>query len=37
MIEDFPSNVKSINVIYDLQYDRFAPFILIKEETIFID
>ncbi|EMN26359.1 hypothetical protein [Leptospira kirschneri] len=37
VIEDFPSNVKSINVIYDLQYDRFAPFILIKEETIFID
>ncbi|EMO29964.1 hypothetical protein LEP1GSC170_5074 [Leptospira interrogans serovar Bataviae str. HAI135] len=37
MIEDFHSNVKSINVIYELQYDRFAPCNLYKEETIFID
>ncbi|EMO52729.1 hypothetical protein [Leptospira noguchii] len=37
VIEDFHSNVKSINVIYELQYDRLAPCMLHKEETIFID
>ncbi|EMM95615.1 hypothetical protein LEP1GSC158_5106 [Leptospira interrogans serovar Zanoni str. LT2156] len=37
MIEDFHSNVKSINVIYDLQYDSPAPSMLHKEKTILID
>ncbi|WP_196221636.1 hypothetical protein [Leptospira weilii] len=38
VIENFHANVKSINVIYALQYDRFtAPCILNQEETIFID
>ncbi|WP_198286360.1 hypothetical protein [Leptospira interrogans] len=37
VIEDFHSNVKSINVIYDLQYDSPAPSMFHKEKTIFID
>ncbi|EMJ94449.1 hypothetical protein LEP1GSC193_1168 [Leptospira alstonii serovar Pingchang str. 80-412] len=38
MIENFNPNVKSINVIYDLQYDRFlTPSMLHKEEIISID
>ncbi|EMY15361.1 hypothetical protein LEP1GSC043_1547 [Leptospira weilii str. Ecochallenge] len=38
VIEDFHSNVKSINVIYHLQYDRWSmPCGLHKEETILIE
>lgn len=38
VIENFNPNVKSINVIYDLQYDRFlTPSMLHKEEIISID
>nr|WP_157223060.1 hypothetical protein [Leptospira interrogans] len=37
VIENFPSNLKSINVIYDLQYDSPAPSMLHEEKTILID
>ncbi|EMN47306.1 hypothetical protein LEP1GSC088_4572 [Leptospira interrogans str. L1207] len=37
VIENFYSNLKSINVIYDLQYNRLAPSMLHKEKTILID
>ncbi|AKP24776.1 hypothetical protein LIMHP_01655 [Leptospira interrogans serovar Manilae] len=37
MIENFYSNLKSINVIYDLQYDSPSPFMFHKEKTILTD